>query len=89
MDAERKTALSPDGSDSAIAADVETPTTENPFIAADQQLTSPFGAPQADSTHRYGNMADETVGAGQSIDFGENDPSTMNTTIKEDAENEQ
>jgi len=56
-------------SDSAIAADDESSSHE-------QQISSPIGSPQAESTHRYV----DTI-TNQTIDFGENDP---NTTIKDE-----
>lgn len=72
--------MSADSSDSAIAADDDTST--------DQQVTSPIGVPQAESTHQYGDTANLTGNTiNQTIDFGENDPSSSNTTIKDDNEN--
>ncbi|UJR08582.1 hypothetical protein I4U23_012841 [Adineta vaga] len=83
---EKKTIVLPNASDSAIAADVDTSANETLLTSTDQHLTSPIGAPQADSTHQYGDTTDVIVGNRQSIDFGENDPSTSNTTIKDDGD---
>lgn len=83
-DTEKKTAALPNASDSAIAPDVDVTANETLLTSTDQHLTSPIGAPQADSTHQYGDTTDVIAGNRQSIDFGENDPSTSNTTIKED-----
>ena len=66
-------------SDSAIAADGDHSTSSNP---GDVQLTSPIGVPQAESTHQYGDTTNATLN-NQTIDFGENDPSTSTTLIDE------
>ena len=49
--------------------------------------TSPFGIPQAESTHQYNDttnvsmtnssLSSSSTAINQTIDFGENDPSTM------------
>jgi hypothetical protein len=73
---ETKNAMSTNSSDSAID-------TSN-----DQQTTSPIGIPQAESTHQYGDTTNLTVSTiNQTIDFGENDPSTSNTTLTDEIEN--
>jgi hypothetical protein len=54
----------------------------------DQQVTSPIGIPQAESTHQYGDTTNLTNTINQTIDFGENDPSTSNSTITDEIENE-
>ena len=64
--------LPSNSSDSAIAADGDHSTSSNP---GDVQLTSPIGIPQAESTHQYGDTTNVTMD-NQTIDFGENDPST-------------
>ncbi|CAM2713618.1 unnamed protein product [Rotaria socialis] len=59
----------------------------------DQNLISPIGIPQAESTHQFGDSSNVTESnpslssttMNQSIDFGENDPST---TMKDDTESE-
>jgi hypothetical protein len=80
--------------DSAIAGDDDNDTSDgdNPTSTNDQYSTSPFGVPQAESTHQYGDTANATVSnssitINQTIDFGENDSATSNTTIKDDTEN--
>ena len=90
--------LLPTSFDSAIAADDDTSNGDIIHRATDQQLISPIGVPQAESTHQYGDATDVTVSnsspstasmtINQTIDFGENDPSTSTTTIKEDGEDE-
>lgn len=66
--------MSTNSSDSAID------TTSN-----DHQITSPIGIPQAESTHQYSDTTNLTVSTiNQTIDFGENDPST---TIKDETNN--
>lgn len=67
-------------------------------IKNDHQLTSPIGVPQAESTHQYDDTTNVTVSnsspsstsmtMNQTIDFGENDPSTSNATMKDDTESE-
>lgn len=64
--------LPSNSSDSAIAADGDHSPNSNP---GDVQLTSPIGIPQAESTHQYGDTTNVTMD-NQTIDFGENDPST-------------
>ncbi|CAF1120767.1 unnamed protein product [Adineta ricciae] len=85
-DTEKKTAVLSNTSDSAIAPDADVTANETLLTSTDQHLTSPIGAPQADSTHQYGDTTDVIASNRQSIDFGENDPSTSNTTIKEDGD---
>lgn len=48
----------------------------------DQQIASPIGTPQAESTHQFSDTTNRT------IDFGENDSSTSNTTIKDETESD-
>jgi hypothetical protein len=73
--------MSTNSSDSAIAADDDT--------SNDQQVTSPIGVPQAESTHQYGDTTNLTVSIiNQTIDFGENDPSSSNTTLRYETETE-
>jgi hypothetical protein len=45
-------------------------------------VTSPFGIPQAESTHQFVDTTNLTTN--QTIDFGENDPS--NATIRDENE---
>jgi hypothetical protein len=88
----------PTSFDSAIAADNDTSNGDNISATNDQHLTSPIGIPQAESTHQYGDAPNVTVSnsspstasttINQTIDFGENDPSTSTTTIKDDTESE-
>ena len=79
-DLDPKTTISANSSDSAIAADDDT--------SNEQQVASPIGAPQAESTHQFSDTTNLTVNTiNQTIDFGENDPSSSNTTIKDDNEN--
>ena len=61
----------------------------------DQNSTSPFGIPQAESTHQYNDITNVTLDntsssttINQTIDFGENDSSTLNATLKSNHENE-
>jgi hypothetical protein len=71
--------MSNSSSDSAIAADNDT--------SNEQQVTSPIGVPQAESTHQFGDTTNSTTN--QTIDFGENDPSSSsNTTLRDETENE-
>ncbi|CAF0958721.1 unnamed protein product [Adineta steineri] len=97
-DTEKKHETLPISFDSAIAADDYMSNAETPFTVNDQQLTSPIGIPQANSTQQYSDTANATVNNSSpsttsmtidgTIDFGENDPSTTNTTIKDDTQNE-
>ena len=81
-----------DTSDSAIAIDGDTSNNEAALNGNDQQLTSPIGIPQAESTHQFGDASNASpsstsITINQTIDFGENDPST--TTLKDATEDEQ
>jgi hypothetical protein len=82
--------------DSAIAGDDDTSNGDIQSTTNDQQLTSPIGIPQAESTHQYGdttnanvsNSSPSSMTMNQTIDFGENDPSTSNATIKDGIDND-
>ncbi|CAF1170367.1 unnamed protein product [Rotaria sordida] len=95
-DTDKQDTILTNSSDSAIAADDdETSNVDVITIKNDQHLTSPIGTPQAESTHQFGDSTNVTMSnsspsmtINQTIDFGENDPSTSNTTIKDDTENE-
>ncbi|CAF5128152.1 unnamed protein product, partial [Rotaria sp. Silwood1] len=94
-DADRQNDILTNTSDSAIAADDDTSNIDVITVKNDQHLISPIGIPQAESTHQFGdssnvtlNNSSSSITINQTIDFGENDPSTSNTTLKDDTENE-